>query len=252
MEPSDYMEQGGFYKLYNYAKRNLCFVSQVWMLTRVTLTLIRVWSTTTPSPYCPNSKVVHSRSSLKDQITLLVYCFIICKSMKFSETSYRISKVHYLPVYFYFPWGPALSSKSLFLLDLKLSPHQQRCRVSSILVFAFLAFLQVQQSFIPSAAPNNAADTDCSSPALGVLELVELTVSVVLEESLVVLLRWCWRSWWRCWWCWWCIRRCCWRCCWPRNNSVVKLCIFWQLSSSTNTLPIFFIHHIPTMQPSLS
>lgn len=40
--------------------------------------------------------------SLKLQIAFLVYCFIACKSMKFSETSYRISKkFHYLPVYFF-------------------------------------------------------------------------------------------------------------------------------------------------------
>ena len=39
--------------------------------------------------------------SLKLQIAFLVYCFIACKSMKFSETSYRISKkYHYSPVYF--------------------------------------------------------------------------------------------------------------------------------------------------------
>ncbi len=73
------------------------------------------------------------------------------------------------------------------------------------------------------AAPNNAVDTDCSSPVLGPGAGGVVGVSVVLVSR-----------WWCCWWCWrsWCVVGgvggvqvlvvLLW------NNSVVKLCIFWQ------------------------
>ena len=86
--------------------------------------------------------------SLKLQIAFLVYCFIACKSMKFSETSYRISKkYHYSPVYFVIfsiTKRPCSFEQSLFL-DLKLSTHQQSCRCLLNFSLHVSCVLQVQR-----------------------------------------------------------------------------------------------------------
>ena len=179
--------------------------------------------------------------SLKDQNYFTSILFsIFLSQQKSAETGNRNGNINgiisakYFIIYTIFYKFPttnkeALLSRQSLFLDLKLSPHQQRCRCLLNFSLHVSCVLQVQRDpTIPSAAPNNAADTDCSSPVLG-----SPGAGGVVGVGGVGGSRWwcCWWCWWRCWWCWWCIRRCCWWCCW-RNNSVVKLCIFWQLSSS--------------------